>query len=374
MAVFPDPEILALTRDLDPAAFWAENEQCYDFTTAKPRCPVSFSPDDHWLFEFLDVPSTLRYYRDKPYRDDLHRQANKVTSEFVGRTYFDEDTWETSPKRIENLFGCEFAYHEGSTPWLMPVTDDPDEFSRVLDQAEKTDLRAWALPEDYCAEWEKRKAQGKPLPVLGTGSRGPATIMTSVLKPETLFYWSVDHPELLRRFSDLLAEKIVAFNQVLRAFSGNQQPGWWITDDNCALFNVRLYRAYCYPVLERLLPAMAPGEAARRYQHSDSAMGHLLDLQYSLGIRAVNYGPTVDAGLIRAKMPKAWICGQLPPMLLRAGTPEEIRQRVVEDFRKAGGTGGLEITTAGSLAAGTGVERMRWLMQVVQEECRYPGR
>jgi hypothetical protein len=29
------------------------------------------------------------------------------------------------------------------------------------------------------------------------------------------------------------------------------------------------------------------------------------------------------------------------------------------------------VTTAGSLAAGTGVGRMRWFMQVVQEECRY---
>lgn len=370
MAVIPDPEILALTQDLDLPAFWAENEQCFAFTTDKPRCPVSFSPDDHWLFELLDVPSTLRYYRDKAYRDELHRQANAQTREFVGRTYFDEDTWETSPRRIENLFGCEFSYYEGGTPWLTPVTDDPDEFARVLDQAERTDIRAWSLPEDFLAEWEKRKAQGKPLPLLGTGSRGPATIMTSVLKPETLFYWSADHPELLTRFSAILAEKIVAFNRVLREFSGNDQPGWWITDDNSALFNVRLYRKYCYPVLENLLPAMAPG-SARRYQHSDSAMGHLMEMQYALGIRAVNYGPTVDAGLIREKMPDAWICGQLPPMLLRNGTPEEIRQRVVEDFHKGGATGGMEVTTAGSLAAGTGVDRMRWLMKIVQDECRY---
>lgn len=372
MAVIPDPGILELTKDLDPAAFWAENEQCFVFKTGKPRCPLSFSPDDHWLFEFLDVPSTLRYYKDKPYRDDLHRQANAQLEKFVGRTYFDEDTWETSPKRIENLFGCEFSYYEGGTPWLTPVTDDPDEFSRVLDRAEQTDIRSWALPDDYLAEWEKRKADGQEMPLLGTGSRGPATIMTSVLKAETLFYWTIDHPELLRRFSDLLGEKMVEFNRVLREFSGNQQPGWWITDDNSALFNVRLYRTYCYPVLEKVLSAMAPGEA-RRYQHSDSAMGHLLDMQYALGIRAVNYGPTVDAGLIRAKMPEAWICGQLPPMLLRNGTPEEIRQRVIEDFHKAGATGGLEITTAGSLAAGTGVDRMRWLMKVVQEECTYPA-
>jgi uroporphyrinogen decarboxylase len=365
-----EAEFLALTRSLDVAAWWEENDRCQNLSPDKPRCPASFSPDDHWIFEFMAVPSTLRYYQDTEYRNALHREVNAITREYVGQAFFDEDTWRTTPKRIENLFGCEFGYHEGSTPWLMPVTDDPNEFVRVLDRAEAIDLQTWSLPEDYLAEWEERKAAGKELPKLGAGSRGPATIMTSILKPEVLFLWFYDFPDLMRRFRDVLATKMVEFNTVLRRFSGNTEPGWWITDDNCALFNRKLYREYCYPVLERVLAAMAPGDA-RRYQHSDSAMGHLLEMQYALGIRSVNYGPTVDAGLIREKMPDALINGQVPPFLLRDGSPEAIRQRIVEDFRKAGATGLLNVTTSGSLAAGTGVGRMRWFMQVVQEECRY---
>jgi uroporphyrinogen decarboxylase len=340
-----------------------------EFSTAKPRCGLLFSPDDHWLFEFLEVDSTVRYYHDKAYRDSLHREANRWLLEYIGKPFFDEDTWSTSPKRIENLFGSEFAYHEGSTPWLTPATDDPEQFARILDGVEKIDIASWALPEDFLAEWEQRKAAGKSLPKLGTGSRGPATIMTMVLPVETVFFWFLDYPDLMLRFRDLLAEKMVELNTVLREFSGNDEPGWWITDDNSALFNVRLYKNYCFTVLQRVLGALAPG-AARRYQHSDSAMGHLLEMQYALGIRVVNYGPTVDAGLIRAKMPEAMIHGQLPPFVLRNDSPEEIRQRVIADFHKAGTTGGLTVTTAGSLAAGTGMGRMRWLMKVVAEDCK----
>ncbi|MEW5872239.1 MAG: uroporphyrinogen decarboxylase family protein [Chloroflexota bacterium] len=363
-------EFMELTAGLDPAAFWAENQACQTFTTTKPRCAAAFPPDDHWLFEFLSVPSTLRYYRDKAYRDDLHRQANAITQEYVGKTFFEEDTWEYCPKRIENLFGCEFAYREGGTPWFVPVTADPGEFSRILDRAAETDLKTWAFPEDFLAEWEARGSARKTLPLLGTGSRGPATIMTSVLDVETVFFWCYDHPDLMARFRDLLAEKMVELNALLREFSGNTQPGWWITDDNCALFNRKLYAQYCLPVLEKVLEAMAPGDASR-YQHSDSAMGHLLDYQYALGIRKVNYGPEVDVALIREKMPEAMINGHIPPFLLRNGSPEEIKIRIRDDFRKAGQTGGLTVTTAGSLAAGTGVGRMRWMMQVVQEHCRY---
>jgi uroporphyrinogen decarboxylase len=363
-------EFMELTKDLDVDAFWAENELCQDFTTNKPRCSVSFSPDDHWIFEFMQVPSTLRYYQDKAYRDTLHREVNQITQTYVGRTFFDEDTFQHAPRRIENLFGSEFTYHEGSTPWLTPVTDDPAEFAQTLDRAEATDLRAWSLPEAFLNEWEQRRKEGRSTPLLGDGSRGPATIMTTVLKVETVFFWIYDHPDLMRRFRDILADKMVAFNQILRQFSGNTQPGWWITDDNSALFNPPLYREYCYPVLEKVLNTLAPGNA-RRYQHSDSSMGHLLDMQYELGIREVNYGPTVDVGLIRQKMPAALIRGHVPPFLLRNASPAEIKQRVIADFNKAGQTGGLEVTTAGSPAAGTGVGRMRWLMQVAQGHCRY---
>ena len=365
-----EPEFLELTKNLDVTSFWEENERCQEFTTDKPRCAASFSPDDHWIFEFMAVPSTLRYYQDKPCRDELHHQVNQGTQEYIGRSFFEENTWQYSPKRIENLFDCYFEYHEGSTPWLVPVTTDPVAFAHTLDRAEDIDLKTWAFPEEFLLEWQARQSAGKALPLLGTGSRGPATIMTSVLDAQTLFFWVYDHPELIRRFRDILASKMVELNTILREFSGNTQPGWWITDDNSALFNRKLYSQYCVPVLETVLEALAPGDAYR-YQHSDSAMGHLLDFQYNLGIRGVNYGPEVDAALIRAKMPDAMIHGQLPPLLLRNGSPQEIEKRIRDDFRKAGETGGLTVTTAGSLAAGTGVGRMRWMMQVVQEHCRY---
>ncbi|MBN1564343.1 MAG: hypothetical protein JXA10_10925, partial [Anaerolineae bacterium] len=204
-----EQDFLELTADLDVAAFWAENDQCWESTTAKPRCPLKFSPDDHWLFEFLNVDSTVRYYEDKTYRDDLHKQANAITQEYVGQAFFDEDSWEHQPHRIENLFDCFFSYTEGGTPWLTPATGDPDEFARILDKAEATDMTEWTFPEPFLQEWAMRQARGDAMPALGTGSRGPATIITSVLHVETAFFWMYDHPELMARFRDLLAQKMV---------------------------------------------------------------------------------------------------------------------------------------------------------------------
>jgi uroporphyrinogen decarboxylase len=367
-----EAEFMELTRNLDPAAFWAENRLCFGTGEAKPRCALNeVGSDDHWMFEFLGVGEMVRYYRDKAFRDSLHRQTNELMWQHLRTRPYSEDTWEHEPKRIENLFGCEFAYHEGGTPWFMPVTSDPSEFARILDRVEATDIEAWALPEAYLAEWEARKAAGKPLPRLGTGSRGPATVITSVLDPTVALLWCIDEPELMDRFTRVLTQGYLRLNRRLRAFSGQTDPGWWITDDNCCLFNPKQYRRFCMPVLRAVMDEFAPLPGSSRYQHSDSAMAHHLDAQRELGIAAVNYGPEIDPALIRARLPEAVIHGHMPPFLLRNGSPEEIRARVRSDFAKVGSGGRLVIATAGSIPAGTGLGRLRWLMQCVQEETRY---
>ncbi len=75
MMALVEAEFMELTADLDVQALWEENDPCRAFTTEKPRCALSFAPDDHWLLEFVGVPSTLRYYQDKAYRDALHKKV-----------------------------------------------------------------------------------------------------------------------------------------------------------------------------------------------------------------------------------------------------------------------------------------------------------
>ena len=132
-----EQEFMELTRGLDVEAFWEENDQCQVFTTDKPRCSVSFAPDDHWIFEFMAVQSTLRYYQDKAYRDELHREVNRVTKEHVGKTFFDEDT----PARlielvkpdvlvkggdwtVDKIVGADFVQARGGRVESLPLVQD----------------------------------------------------------------------------------------------------------------------------------------------------------------------------------------------------------------------------------------------------------
>jgi hypothetical protein len=77
-----EKEFLDLTEQLDPSALWEENRRCEAFTPDKPRCFFPFSPDDHWLFEFLDVESIVAV----PVGSRLPRHLPAPRLQQIGRT------------------------------------------------------------------------------------------------------------------------------------------------------------------------------------------------------------------------------------------------------------------------------------------------
>jgi len=176
---------------------------------------------------------------------------------------------------------------------------------------------------------------------------------------------------MMERFHRLLGKAIVERDGVLREFSGSTATGFGFLDDNCCLLSPALYERFCLPVLDTVFRAFSPGPGDRRFQHSDSAMGHLMPLLRRVGLNGANFGPEVAIEHIRRELPDAIIHGQIPPFLLMRGSREEIEQCVKHDFEVAGRTGQLIVTTAGSVSCGTSIERLQWLMEIVDEHTRY---
>ncbi len=354
---------------LDLAAFWRENDQA----TATPpaerrRIPIAFSVDDHFLLEAMNPPSTLRYYNDFTCRTALHRQMNDRMEAVLGRRFFAEESHQApEPVRFEVVMGAHWDLREGGTPWLESTVADEEDLDRIIERAEKLDMRAAALPADFQekkAAWET--ATGRTLRLGGAWSRGPATMATSILGTTNTCLFMMDEPERMDAFFDVLGRRLVEYNEVLMEATGHGTiAGYGVADDNCCLFPPAQYERFCAPVLARLFARFAPEKGHRRYQHSDSAMGHLMPILHNLGVNAVNLGPTLHPLEIRKAMPDAEIHGQLPPMLLRNGTPEEIVAAVRRDLDAVGGDGRMVACTAGSMAGGTPLEHFLLYMETV---------
>jgi uroporphyrinogen decarboxylase len=353
---------------VDFARFWQENAICRarPFSTDKPRAALALALDEHWLFGEMAPVSTLRYYQDHEYRVELNKRCNDRLERGIGYRAFAEEVRPRGPERIETLFGCREECTEGSTPWLVPSADSVEELAGILDKVEQSDLAGFFLPDGFRQEWEQRGG-GR----LGGDSRGPATIGTSVCGTQNYLTWLIDEPDLMDRFHRLLARGIVERDRLLREFSGNAAAGFGFRDDNSCLLSPHLYERFCLPVLATVFDAFSPAPADWRYQHSDSAMGHIMPLLRRVRLNGANFGPEVAIEDIRRELPDAMIHGHVPPFVLMRGTRAEIEQRVMRDFQVDGLAGQLVVTTAGSISCGTSIERMRWLMEIVDDHTCY---
>ncbi|HUM62000.1 MAG TPA: uroporphyrinogen decarboxylase family protein, partial [Clostridia bacterium] len=206
-------------------------------------------------------------------------------------------------------------------------------------------------------------------PALMRHIRGPVTLACSIMGTEQFLFLIIDEPDLARRFSHVITKVTLEMAAIMDEEAGTdavQQPGFSFADDNCCLLSPPMYELFGYPVLKEVFARYSPGPEDKRYQHSDSAMGHLLPLLGSLQLNGVNFGPTVLIPEIRKHLPRARIDGCLSPMTFMRNDREGILREVQRDLKDALVHNGVNISTAGSINNGSSLESMRLVMQIIQ--------
>ena len=129
-----------------------------------------------------------------------------------------------------------------------------------------------------------------------------------------------------------------------------------------------MYKDFGYKVLKRVFERTAPNPGDRRFQHSDSPMGHLLPLLADFNLTGCNFGPTLTVREIRAHMPNTRIDGQLAPFTFMRNNEDEIIAEVKRDceMAKENDLRGLNLATAGSINNGSLLTSMRAVMAAIQ--------
>ena len=235
-------------------------------------------------------------------------------------------------------------------------------------------LRELLLPENWEQEKSRLMAEGIK-PPLYRSQRGPVTFAASIYGPENLLFLILENPDLAIRLRDLILKTMLEIGRVSdeeAGYSTETAPhGFSFADDNSMLLNPDMYELFGYPVLKGVFDRYSPDPDDRRYQHSDSAMGHLLPILGRLDFTGVNFGPTVMADEIRKNMPRAVIRGVLAPFTFMRNDSAEIVHQFRRDFEMTKETKGLMFATAGSINNGSSLASLRLIMSTIQREGRY---
>ena len=366
--------------DLD--RFWVDQAiaAANPFGANIPQVPLGVMMSRECVFAELNIPETPanwhRLVHDAAWAAQVSRAYNDQAEKIVGRRL----VWEGLPdpqrayppiKQLSDIFEANNIWHNESY-WLKQSANGETELQQLLDRVEQRleNLRSFILPANWDSEKRRLMALGIQPPAYRF-QRGPVTFATSIYGAEDLIFLIMDNPDLAVRFRDVMLRAMLGIASILDAESGQSPRGFQFNDDNCCLLTAEMYELFAYPILKTMFDRYAPAPGDRRYQHSDSAMGHLLPVLARLNFTGVNFGPTLPVALIRQHMPGTVIEGQLAPFTFSRNEEENIVGEFLRDFDQARPQRGLVFATAGSINNGSRLTGMRLIMAAIQEYGRY---
>ena len=361
-------------NDFELAKFWendalAHQNNCF---ADAPQVALGIRMSDECVFAELGVEGQPWGYTPREVRIDLNKRYNDLSEKIVGKRllreeFLPDDAKLPYVKRIGEVFGGEYIMHN-ETEWLKEGIPDAEALEKKLDEVEKMDLRAFILPKNW--EEEKKRVYEKygvkPSPVHHI--RGPVTLACSLMGTTEFLYFLSDEPELAARWANDIADVTIKIAEIMdeeAGRSGKETHGFSFADDNCCLLSPKMYELFGYPVLKKVFDRFSPDPEDGRYQHSDSAMEHIVPILGRLDLNGVNFGPTVMAPYIRQYLPHARIDGCIAPFSFMHNNVEELTEQTLRDIKAGFEVGGVNISTAGSINNGSLLSSMRLIMEII---------
>ena len=371
---------------VDIERFWADDAVASKdpFGRHIPQVALGAGLTPECVYAELGIEEDLwRYDHDDTWRVATNRAYNDMAESIVGRRLLSEVPVDPAcqyppVKGLHDVFEAKNIWLDQSW-WLTQSAKNQDELKALLDRVEARleahgGLRNFLLPDG----WDEVKARLMPLgvkPPLYRHQRGPVTFATSVYGSENLIYLIIENPDLAARFSGLILRSMLEIARFIDEEAGytpeTAPHGFSFADDNSCLLKPDMYELFGYPVLKGVFERYSPHPGDMRYQHSDSAMGHLLPLLGTLDMTGLNLGPTVLASEIREHLPHAVIYGQLAPFTYMRNDAENIVLEFLRDYEMTRESRGLAFATAGSISNGTRLTSMRLVMATIQRYGRY---
>jgi uroporphyrinogen decarboxylase len=378
-----------MTRN-DMDQFWKDDETAHrenTFYSKAPQVALGIRMSGECVYTELGEEGDPWAAEPAQRRYELNCRYNDLSEKIVGKRLLPEIKPEdvvTFPavKRIGEVFEGTYESQPMTGEWLHSPIETPAELEAMLDRVDMLDLRRFILPDNWEAE-KKRiyEKTGKRTP-LHRWVRGPVTLGTSIFGVENLIFLYFDNPDLFKRFGQtikrVLMDLIALFDQEAGYTKETRPAGFGFADDDCNLMTPEMYEVFGYPTLRDVFAEYSPDweenpEEHSRYQHSDSAMEHLLPILGKVNLTGCNFGPTVLVDEIRKHMPRTRIDGCLAPFTFMRNNPQNIRSEVIRDIKmiKEARTRGLNISTAGSINNGSSLESLRVIMETILEYGRY---
>jgi uroporphyrinogen-III decarboxylase len=309
--------------------------------------------------------------------ENVRTDAYSITGAWVGAWTDFQNTFEAGS------LGCNIIFPNDDIPWVGPGWVKTDDDLRQLEKIDFVHTGINARQIEYrqrmmqVAEKYPVRFQGGPIfypgenPALTHTSDGPFGVAGDLMGQTELFTAIYDDPDFVRELLRIVTNKLVEWLDFCAQEENLPSPrdlAW--TDDLAVSLSAKSYRDMVLP-FEKQLRFHFDGRASL---HMCGKTDHLLhifvnDLQIH---EFQGFGYQVDLDRVAEIMGgRVVLIGNINPMLIHSGTPEEVRQAVQQVIEKLAHFKGLIIQDGSNIPPGSPLANINAMMEAAEEYGHY---
>jgi uroporphyrinogen decarboxylase len=309
--------------------------------------------------------------------ENIHTDACTITGPWTGAWTDFENTYEAGS------LGCEVIFPEDDIPWVGPgwIKDEAD-----LRRLERMDYihsginaRQVAFRRAMIAVAEKYPVRFRGGPVFYPGANpsltrtadGPFGVAGDLMGQTELFLACGERPDFVRELVRIITDKMIDYFDFCWAEEGLAGPrdfAW--SDDLAVSLSRRMFEDLVLPANRRLRDRFD----GRLTFHMCGKSDHLLEL-FRDGLRIhefQGFGWEVDLDRIAEIMGgRVVLIGNVNPMLILSGTPEEVVEATRRVIEKLAPYGGFIVQDGNNIPPGSPVANINAMMLAAERFGRY---
>jgi uroporphyrinogen decarboxylase len=309
--------------------------------------------------------------------ENVRTDASSITGAWVGGWTDFQNTFESGS------LGCEVVFSEDDIPWVGPPWVNTDNDLERLEAMDFVHSGINARQIEYrrvmmnVAEKYPVRFQDGPVfypganPALTHTSDGPFGVAGDLMGQTELFLGVYERPDFVRELLRIVTDKLIEWLDFCWEEEKLPTPksfAW--TDDLAVSLSADTYRDLVLPFEQRLRFHFDGYVSLHMCGKSD----HMLDIfADDLKINELQgFGWQVNLDRVASALGgRVVLLGNVNPMLVHSGTPEQVREAVRQIIEKLGPFRGLIIQDGNNIPPGSPLENINAMMEAAEMYGRY---
>jgi uroporphyrinogen-III decarboxylase len=271
--------------------------------------------------------------------------------------------------------GGEVGWLDDGPPRAIPVIHTVEQMERYVPPRPDAGLRGkavewWHAMKELAADTsvtfggEKGRVE---VGVLGLGGLSPHMIAVDLVGQD-FYWWMLEYPEACHRFLDKITQAEIEAELYVRRIDPRPRGGWFgLAEDSAQVMSPGLFEEFCVPYSVALFERFGPeGRAVHmcgESRHLHRALKESMKMT-SFDIFGYVVSPEVAARNLGGT---TLLWGNINPMLMKDGTPEQVGQAARECIVAMGPCGGFMLGDGANVCPGTPLESFRAVMRAAED-------